>query len=195
MLCQPFFFPESEWIPAPKSWAPNIVKGKTFDTSERDGQDLWLAVRARLGGFERTLVEEAEAERYGTRFLTRARLGQGAFRVLVTDAYERRCAISGERTLPVLEAAHIHPYASSGPHWIENGLLLRADLHKLFDEGYLSVSEDHRVRVSRQIRERFENGREYYRYEGEPLAVLPQELVHQPSREFLQWHNDTVFLT
>jgi putative restriction endonuclease len=195
LLCQPFFFPESKWIAAPKSWAPNIVKGKTFDTSERDGQDLWLAVRARLGGSERALGEEAEAERYGAPFLTRARLGQGAFRVLVTDAYERRCAISGERTLPVLEAAHIHPYASQGPHRIENGLLLRADLHKLFDEGYLSVSEGHRVRVSRQIRERFENGREYYRYEGQPLAVLPQEPLHRPSREYLQWHNDTVFLT
>ena len=38
-----------------------------------------------------------------------ARLGHGAFRLLVTDAYQRRCAVTGERTLPVLDAAHIRP--------------------------------------------------------------------------------------
>jgi putative restriction endonuclease len=194
LLCQPFFFPESQWIPAPKSWAPNIVKGKTYDTADRDGQDLWLEVRARLGGTEAVLAENAEAGRYGAPILTQARLGQGAFRVLVTDAYERRCAITGERTLPVLEAAHIYPFASNGPHRTENGLLLRADLHKLFDDGYLSVTEDHRVRVSRRIREEFENGREYYRYDGQHLEVLPQELADQPKKEFLQWHNEAVFL-
>ena len=48
-----------------------------------------------------------------------------------------RCAISGEKTLPTLETAHIKPYAESGPHAISNGLLLRSDLHKLFDSGYL----------------------------------------------------------
>ena len=39
------------------------------------------------------------------------RLGQGSFRIVVTDAYERRCALTGERTLPVLDAAHIKPYS------------------------------------------------------------------------------------
>lgn len=52
-------------------------------------------------------------ERYH-HILIRHRLGQGAFRVLVTDAYQRRCAISGEKTLPVLEAAHIRPYSQHG---------------------------------------------------------------------------------
>ena len=51
-----------------------------------------------------------------------SRLGQGAFRVVVTEAYHRRCAISGEKTLPVLEAAHIKPYTQEGPHEISNGL-------------------------------------------------------------------------
>ena len=51
----------------------------------------------------------------------------------MTDAYERRCAVTGEKTLPVLEAAHIRPYALLGPHRVNNGLLLRSDLHKLFD--------------------------------------------------------------
>ena len=64
-----------------------------------------------------------------------ARLRQGAFRVLVTDSYDRRCALSGERTLPVLQAAHIKPYAEGGLHQVPNGILLRSDIHVLFDAG------------------------------------------------------------
>jgi len=90
---------------------------------------------------------------YGSPYLVRPRLGQGAFRVLVIDAYQRRCAITGERTLPVLQAAHIKPHASSGPHEVRNGLLLRADLRILFDRGYVTVTPDLRVEVSRRIRE------------------------------------------
>lgn len=153
-----------------------------------------MAVAARLGGLQRDLAGESEAERYGSPFLTRARLGQGSFRVLVTDAYERRCAVSGERTLPVLEAAHIQPYADKGPHLTSNGLLLRADLHKLFDDGYITVTEDHTVLVSRSIRERFENGREYYRFDKKPLVVTPSDPASQPSREFLRWHNTSRFI-
>jgi len=194
LLCQPFFFDESEFIPAPRSWALNTVRGKTYDTSEREGQDLWFEVRARLGQEVEKVASEAEAERYGAPFLTRARLGQGSFRVLVTDAYQRRCAVSGERTLPVLEAAHIRPYADRGPHQVANGLLLRADLHKLFDDGYITVTEDHHVLVSPSIRERFENGREYYRFDKQPLAIMPPEPVNQPSREFLRWHNEERFV-
>lgn len=67
--------------------------------------------------------------RFGEPFLIRPRLGQGAFRVLVTDLYRRRCAVTRERTLPALEAAHIRPYGSGGAHEASNGLLLRRDIH------------------------------------------------------------------
>jgi hypothetical protein len=52
--------------------------------------------------------------RYGNPLMVRPRLGQGSFRVLVTETYQRRCALTGEKTLPVLEAAHIKPYAELG---------------------------------------------------------------------------------
>ena len=64
--------------------------------------------------------------------------------------------------MPVLEAAHIKPYNLVGRHEISNGLLLRSDLHTLFDLGYMTVTpDDLRVRVSRRIHDEFENGREY----------------------------------
>ena len=69
------------------------------------------------------ILEDTESPMYGKSILTKVRLGQGAFRVLVTDAYNRKCAISGEKTLPVLEAAHIKPYSESGSHFISNALI------------------------------------------------------------------------
>lgn len=195
VLNSPFFWPESEWIPVPTSWAPNIVRGRTYDSEEGDGIAVWRAVEERF--VMRQVAEPAldrEAPRYGSEYLARARLGQGAFRLLVTDAYQRRCTISGERTLPVLEAAHIKPYAASGPHQVANGLLLRSDLHKLFDEGYLTVTDDLNVEVSQRIRAEFENGREYYRFHGNTLSVLPSDSQEQPARQFLEWHRENIFL-
>ena len=135
-----------------------------------------------------------EETRFGAEYLTRARLGQGAFRVLVTEAYARRCAITGERTLPVLEAAHIKPYSVNGPHLVSNGLLLRSDLHILFDEGYLTVTDDLRVHVSSKIKEQYENGREYYQYRDRPLITIPDRKDERPAMDFLRWHNEEVFL-
>jgi putative restriction endonuclease len=113
--------------------------------------------------------------------------------VLVTEAYDYRCAITGERTLPVLEASHIKPYSKSGPHRVDNGLLLRADLHILFDLGFMTITNDYRVEVSQRIREEYENGREYYAMSGKKLAVLPSLETEKPSAEFIEWHNQNIF--
>jgi putative restriction endonuclease len=91
--------------------------------------------------------------------------------------------------LPVLEAAHIKPYGSGGPHQPENGLLLRSDLHTLFDQGYMTVdAAELKVVVSGRIREEFENGRDYYQLHGKPIR-LPRETGSLPSREYLAFHN------
>jgi putative restriction endonuclease len=193
VLTEPFFWPEADWIPVGEDWARNIVRGKTYDTSERIGAELWQQVQARLSPELRNRVqdhESADAARYGKEYLRRSRLGQGAFRVLVTDAYQRRCAITGERTLPVLEAAHIKPFAEEGPNRVDNGLLFRSDIHTLFDLGYLTVTPELNVEVSRHIKEEWENGRDYYALHGKPLLVLPEHAANRPSLEFLRWHNE-----
>ena len=115
ILVEPFFLPQKDWIPAPKSWAPNIVQGKTYDTNSEEGSHLWSSVARLLASTREVrdssqLADFQEENRFGEAYLTRGRLGQGAFRVLVTDAYERCCAVTGEKTLPVLEAAHIKTY-------------------------------------------------------------------------------------
>jgi putative restriction endonuclease len=197
LLAEPFFFRQEEWIPIPSDFSLNIVQGKGYNNEDgATGKTLWDAVTERLA----TQVTEnydpgpatiaaVQSARFGEPMIVRPRLGQGIFRVVVTDAYGRRCAITGERTLPVLEAAHIKPYSAGGPHEAENGLLLRSDLHTLFDQGYLTVDADQlRVVVSRRIREEFENGRDYYHLDGRSLR-LPRDSSSLPSHEYLAFHN------
>ena len=102
------------------------------------------------------------------------RLGQGSFRVLVTDVYQRRCAVTGEKALPVLEAAHIKPVSSQGEHSIQNGLLLRSDVHTLFDRGYVTVTPDFQFRVSRRLKQDFDNGEHYFKLNGHQIWVPPR---------------------
>ena len=191
ILTQPFFFNESDWIPVPKSWASNIVSFKTYNTGDEEGLDLWEAVNDRL---RRQIVPGISEERvrYGEPQIIRPRLGQGAFRVLVTDIYERRCAVTQERTLPALEAAHIRPYSDGGEHDARNGLLLRRDIHNLFDTGYVTVTPDLNFEVSSRIKEEFENGRDYYALHGKRV-VVPQDFATRPDPDALNWHNDNCY--
>ena len=202
ILTDPFFLAEEDWIPAPSNWKPGIVQGKTYDDQESIGQELWAQVQQLLYQYLPVIRDDKDAldqtakttDRYGAVYLARPRLGQSSFRALVTEAYTYRCAITGERTLPVLEASHIKPYSESGPHQVDNGLLLRADLHILFDQGYLTVTDDYRVEVSRHIKEEFDNGRDYYALHGKELAILPNADNERPSGEFINWHNQQVYL-
>ena len=191
ILTEPFFFAEADWIDPPISWAPNIMSFKTFNTGNEEGLSLWQDVHDHLRRQSVGMIAETRA-RYGEPYLVKPRLGQGGFRLIVTDIYERRCAITRERTLPALDAAHIHPYEKGGPHETNNGLLLRRDIHKLFDDGYVTVTPDFNFEVSRMIREEFENGRDYYALHGTRIQV-PKQRDHRPEQDALMWHNNNVF--
>ena len=77
---------------------------------------------------------------------------------------------------------------------INNGILLRVDIHRLFDKGYITVTRNHNVEVSKAIKEEFENGRDYYRHHGKPLLILPHQDWERPGEEYLSWHNENVFI-
>jgi HNH endonuclease len=81
--------------------------------------------------------------------------------------HAEKSELTGERTLPALEATHIKPYGDGGEYEAPNGLLLRRDIHSLFDAGYVTVTPDLRFEVSRRIREEFENGKHYYALQGQ----------------------------
>jgi putative restriction endonuclease len=199
VLTNPVFFTKEDWIDVSAYWSPGIVQGKSFDTETTVGKSLWERISSVLRKYEsQQLANQAPEEGslldtewpgYNPLAFKKVRVGQGAFRVLVTDAYQRRCSISGEKTLPVLEAAHIKPYNLEGPHRVSNGLLLRSDLHKLFDNGYITITKEFRVEVSKAIREEFENGKEYYRFHGNELLYLPSNVADRPNEGFIEWHN------
>jgi putative restriction endonuclease len=188
ILEQPFFFRRDEWIRVPESWKPQTQVGKTYRTDGTEGLALWQAVQDRLMVSRPAGLAE-ESARYGEPVLIKPRLGQGTFRIAVTDAYQRRCSFTGERVLPALEAAHIRPYAEGGGHEVANGLLLRRDIHTLFDLGYITIAPDLRVNVSRRLKLDFDNGRAYYALHGQPIRS-PAVAHQQPARESIEWHNE-----
>lgn len=200
VLTQPVFFGEPSWFPVPQ-WKPSIVRGKArgYELDKEAGKFIWHRVQEawhRQGA--RDLDTEArrineERARFGREATIRPRLGQGAFRIMVTDAYNRACAITEEHSLPALEAAHIKPFLENGPHAISNGVLLRSDFHRLFDRGYITITPDFKIEISRRLKEEFENGRSYYPFNGHPLRHLPATPADRPQREMLAWHNENVF--
>jgi putative restriction endonuclease len=198
LLEEPFFFEEDAWIPSPPDFKGPTQMGKSYDMQSGTGLMLWREVTARLDHAKvKTLGPATEAAQDSARFgrpqLVTPRLGQGSFRMLVADAYGRRCTITAERTFPALEAAHIQRYSRGGNHELSNGLLLRSDLHKLFDLGYISVDPNSmKVKISRKIREEYENGRDYYRYDNEPLHP-PTDLRAFPSFDKLRYHYENEF--
>ena len=202
LLVNPVFFSRDAWVSQPSDWPVRSLTPVRYDLTNGEGRRVWDACRERLEmrAGERIVspwqahdAREA-APRYGAPMLLHPRLGQGTFRVAVTDAYQRACAVTAEHSLPALEAAHIRPYSSDGPHEVCNGLLLRSDFHRLFDKGYVTITPELRIRVSRRLKADYENGRSYYPFDGRPLAVLPESGIDRPSPEYLAWHNESVFL-
>ena len=126
------------------------------------------------------LVRE-DSPRYGTPQLVAPRLGQGIFRVAVMDAYGRACAATQEHSLPALEASHIQPYAKDGPHDVRNGVLLRADLHRLFDQGYVTITPEYRLEVSPRLKEDYQNGQSTIRCTGPQWSFPRRRLMRRAS--------------
>ncbi|TSD40505.1 HNH endonuclease [Rhodococcus sp. KBS0724] len=113
------------------------------------------------------------------------RRGQAQFRDSLIDAYNGSCAITGSTVLTVLEAAHIDRYHGDHTNHVNNGLLLRSDLHTLFDFQRITVDENLHVRVAPALLET-----EYGSHNGMPLK-LPADPNHHPDRDALRRHRES----
>jgi putative restriction endonuclease len=184
-LVFPTFFSRAAWVPQPADWHPRIQTPMKYDLRTGEGRRIWEACVQRTADVRATPFTVAEpAARYGDPRLVQPRLGQGTFRVAVLDAYGRACSATGEHSLPALEAAHIRSYADDGPHEVRNGLLLRADLHRLFDTGYITVTPALRLDVSPRSRDDYRNGRTSYPLQGTAVRT-PELTAHRPDRHTL----------
>ena len=182
-LVSPVFFTQDSWVSQPRDWQPRTQTPVKYDLATGEGRRVWEACLSQMvdarpvAPASEFLISAERGPRYGEPRLVQPRLGQGTFRIAVLDAYGRGCAVTGEHSLPALEASHIRPYAHDGPHEIRNGLLLRADLQ---------------LEISARLREDYQNGRSYYPLQGAHVQV-PRVLSHQPDKAFLEWHNEHIF--
>ncbi len=197
ILADAVFFPREMWIPQPTDWGRQNMRYKGYDLTEGEGLRIWRECQERRVFLAPKVpinsTMDQPSQRYGKPTLIAPRLGQGTFRVAVTEAYARACAVTQEHSLPALEAAHIKPFAVDGPHAVNNGLLLRSDLHRLFDRGYITVTTEYKLEVSKQLKEHFQNGKSYYPFHGKDV-VVPRSISQRPDPGLLRWHNDMKFL-
>ncbi|MER9973427.1 HNH endonuclease [Mesorhizobium sp. M0085] len=147
------------------------------DREENAGSAPQSAIQGRAE-FDPASIEDG---RQLIAMMVKRRQGQAGFRRALMKAYRGRCAVSGCEIAPLLEAAHIHPYRGPQTNAVENGLLLRADIHTLFDLGLITVSGNRQIRVSAGLLDT-----SYGSLHGRVLAE-PQSLKDRPSGVALEW--------
>ena len=108
------------------------------------------------------------------------RQGQGQFRNSLISSYDGTCAVTGSTVLAVLEAAHIDRYYGVHTNHVTNGLLLRADIHTLFDLQRMTIDQNLCIRVGPDLIHT-----EYGSYESKPLRI-PSNTSHHPDRDALR---------
>ena len=198
LLRDVLFFSPEESLPSSEDFSVNIVRGKTYDLDSltRDHPVVGAVTRYLDPGASLLDLDAralAQQRTKGEARLVVPRVGQQAFKALVAEAYHHRCALTGDKVRPVLEAAHIVPVGHGGEHRIDNGMLLRSDMHTLFDRGYIGFNARHELRVSPALRQQFGNGDWLYSREGTQITV-PDRRAERPNADYLEWHLDEVFV-
>ncbi|WP_315913282.1 HNH endonuclease [Arthrobacter sp. lap29] len=118
--------------------------GAQFSIREIEWQKFASAVLSLIGTQSSEIVERRHDAIVGGHKITttRIRRGQNAFRQALLKDYGAVCAFTGPAPVDVLDAAHLYSFAKEGKHHEHGGLLLRKDLHRLFDLGRLAVDPD-----------------------------------------------------
>ena len=101
--------------------------------------------------------------------------------------YHSKCAITGTCQKDVLDAAHIQPYLNEKSNHIQNGICLRSDIHRLFDNGLLSIDKNFNVEVSAKLKD------EQYKWLHASTIFLPEDYKNRPSQIALQFHRERIF--
>ncbi|HEY5258325.1 MAG TPA: HNH endonuclease [Candidatus Baltobacteraceae bacterium] len=191
ILSEPFFLSADEYVEPPEDWKPEIVAAKYYSFANPITARLLHDVTLRKPQAQPS-VSTAPFGGVSAPVLRVPRRGQGTFRRFVLAAYGNQCAVTGEHTIPVLQASHIRPFAETLGHEVQNGIALRSDVHTLFDRGYVTVTPESRFLVSEALRRDFSNGKIYYKHHGE-LVHLPENPEYRPKPEYLEWHSDVIF--
>ena len=174
LLSDVVFFDEKDFINLDNrriEWSNNIVKYKTYNDS-----DIMLSTSIeQKTNFK--LVETLNKRRKDSNINLRE--GQSEFRQKISKAYHYKCCVTGESCPDLLEAAHIQSYISKDSNHIQNGLLLRVDIHKMFDSGLIAINKDYEIIISSEITT------DYYHNLAGRKITLPDDIADYPSKEAL----------
>lgn len=134
-------------------------------------------------------IEEIKDERKKVTSEIYVRRGQKIFREKLLDTYTRKCAVTECEIEEMLEAAHIYSYKGSDTDKIPNGILLRSDIHTLFDLGLISINpENYLIKVSSKIMID-----EYYSKLNNKKINLPERIEDYPHQDSLKYHVENIF--
>lgn len=148
--------------------------------------------------FEQTLkIEKSQMSGLEKMVFVKQRVNQNAFRAMILNNYEGRCAITGINIPELLVAGHIIPWANSTPQQQlnpENGICLSALYDKAFDKGLITISPDnYTIRLSSALRE-YETedyfNKHFGTINGRPITM---PIEHRPNRDFLAYHQNHIF--
>lgn len=144
--------------------------------------------RERIESLKESLQKEAFEEELFVR--------GGVFKREIPKIYKYQCAISGMRieslsNAQMVDACHIVPFAISKDDTISNGVSLSPNLHRAYDRGLITITEDYIVRISPTITE-LDSPFSLKQFEGKQIS-LPQETHHFPSPQNLAWHRKETF--
>ncbi len=129
-------------------------------------------------------LESLTDERKRTNSERVSREDQQEFRDLLKDAFQGKCAITQCDIERAIEAAHIFPYRGPQTDCLWNGILLRLDIHRLFDSYLLTIdAQDYQVRLSPSLMN------SCYREYADTSVCFPEELISKNRKQALQWHN------
>ena len=145
--------------------------------------------------FEQTLHIESQMVGLDKMAYVKQRVNQNAFRTMVLNNYDSRCAITGIAIPELLVASHIIPWAVNEKERLnpENGICLSALYDRAFDKGFIGIDKNNRVILADKLR--FYEGDSFFNahfasIENQSIR-LPEE--HLPNPVFLEWHRDCVF--
>lgn len=154
------------------------IQGKSIETIIKFDEEL-------------KFIEGKEKER-----LVKIRINQNNFRQRVLASYNEKCCITGLNVTSLLVASHIIPWAKNEIERLNprNGLCLNSIHDKAFDKGFITLTPDYRIKLSQEILKRKKDisiQNLFLKYDNQ-VIILPDRYL--PNPEFLEWHNQNIFI-
>lgn len=173
------------YLPERKSLDVSKLREDLAEFEFNDPEVYIAEEQTRPGEIYQTFKDEDEEETYSRR----TRKGQSRFRKALKTLYGSRCAFTGTEEETVLEACHIISHAKTGDNSLDNGLLLRSDIHVLFDEHLITLADDgQRILVHKDV-----TAPEYAQLRDKTTGIRPST----PARHLalIKQHNSEIVWT